>query len=72
MELKRERAYEKLRDAITYGELKSGERLVEQAISEKFDLGRTPIREAFRRLQAEGYVDVSPNKGGRDSKSLYQ
>ena len=63
MELKRERAYEKIRDAITYGELKPGERVVEQAISEKFDLGRTPIRKALRRLQAEGYVEVSPNKG---------
>jgi DNA-binding GntR family transcriptional regulator len=61
--LKREQAYQKLRDAITFGDLKPGERLVESGICEKFELSRTPLREALRQLQTEGYIDVSPNKG---------
>ncbi len=61
--LKRETAYLKLRDAITFGDLKPGEKLVEKAVCEMFDIGRTPLREALRQLQMEGYVDVSPNKG---------
>lgn len=61
--LKRETAYLKLRDAITFGDLNPGEKLVEKAVCEMFDIGRTPVREALRQLQMEGYIDVSPNKG---------
>jgi len=60
---KREQAYEQLRDAITFGELNPGEKLVEVDICEKFQIGRTPLREALRQLQAEGYLVVYPNKG---------
>lgn len=61
--LKREQAYQKLRDAITYGDLKPGEKLVEKTVCEMFGIGRTPVREALRQLQMEGYIEVSPNKG---------
>jgi len=61
--LKREQAYQKLRDSITFGDLKPGEKLVEKAVCEMFDIGRTPLREALRQLQMEGYIEVSPNKG---------
>ena len=63
MNLQRKNVYEKLRDAITYGELKPGEKMVEMDICERFNVGRTPLREAFRKLEAENYIDVSPNKG---------
>jgi DNA-binding GntR family transcriptional regulator len=59
----RERAYQKIREAITYGQLKPGERLVEINLCELFKIGRTPIREALRQLQMEGYIEVLPNKG---------
>ena len=58
-----ELAYRKLREAITFGELQPGERLVETAICKEYNLGRTPLREAIRRLQNDGYIDVVPNKG---------
>jgi len=58
-----ERAYNEIRDAITYGKLSPGERLIEVEICKKFDLGRTPFREVLRQLQAEGYLDIFPNKG---------
>jgi len=59
----REKAYKVLRDAFTYGQFRPGERLVESYISEKFKIGRTPVREAFRQLQMEEYIEILPNKG---------
>lgn len=61
--LKRETAYRRLRDAITFGELKPGEKVGEETTGEKFHLGRTPLREALRQLEMEGYVEVVPHKG---------
>lgn len=62
---KREIAYEKLRDAIIFGEMKPGEKITERATSEMLKIGTTPIREAIRQLQSEGLVDVSTNKGAK-------
>jgi len=59
----REIAYHKIRDAITVGVLKPGEKLIEQKISKAFGVGRTPLREALRQLQMENYIDVIPRKG---------
>lgn len=59
----REKAYTLIRDAITFGDLRPGEKLVEADLCERFMIGRTPLREAVRQLQAEGYLDVIPNKG---------
>ncbi len=58
-----ESAYNKLRDAIIQGVLKQGERLIEKDICERFSVGRTPLREAIRQLQMEGFVEVLPRKG---------
>lgn len=63
MSNQRELAYNKIRNAITFGELKPGERLIERDICESFEVGRTPLREALRQLQMEGYVEVLPNRG---------
>lgn len=60
---KREKIYRALRDDITFGELEPGEKLIELDICEKFKVSRTPVREALRLLQSEGYIDVSVNKG---------
>ncbi len=68
----REKAYQKLRDAITYGGLKPGERLVEERICKMFAVGRTPLREALRQLQMEGCVEVLSNKGAIVSKMSVQ
>lgn len=61
-------AYKKVRDAITYGRFNPGERLIEHEVCESFQVGRTPLREALRRLQTEGYLDFVPNKGVTISK----
>lgn len=55
-------AVEVLRAMILSGELAPGERLREISISERLGMSRTPIREAFRTLAAEGLVDLLPNR----------
>ncbi len=56
-------AYNTVRNAITYGELKPGERLIEKRLCEMFKVGRTPLREALRQLEIEKYLEFIPNKG---------
>lgn len=61
-------AYRKIRDAITYGRFNPGERLIENEVCDALQVGRTPLREALRRLQTEGYINFVPNKGATISK----
>jgi DNA-binding GntR family transcriptional regulator len=51
-----------LRRIILSGEFPPGERLREVVISERLGVSRTPVREAFRTLAAEGLVDLLPNR----------
>jgi len=51
-----------LRGMILSGELAPGEPLRELVFSEQFGMSRTPIREAFRTLAAEGLVNLLPNR----------
>jgi len=59
----REKILETIRDAILKGTLKPGERVSEPELAERFGISRTPIREAFRQLESEGYLEVIPRKG---------
>ncbi len=59
----REQIVEFIKDAIVRGHLKPGERVPEQEIAENFGISRTPIREAFRQLESEGFITVIPRKG---------
>ena len=59
----REKILETIRDAILKGTLKPGERVSEPELAERFGISRTPIREAFRQLESEGYLEVVPRKG---------
>jgi DNA-binding GntR family transcriptional regulator len=56
-------AYAQIRQAIVEGRYRPGQRLIEQRIAEEFALSRTPVREALRRLEAEGLVQSEPNRG---------
>ena len=58
-----EKVYKELRDAITFSRLKSGERLLESKLCEEYKVSRTPLREAIRQLQAQGYITVEKNRG---------
>lgn len=59
----REVVYETLREAIRSGVLESGERLMEIQVAEELGVSRTPVREAIRRLEAEGLVIMIPRRG---------
>lgn len=54
-----------LRDFIVEGHLAPGSRIPERELCEKFDISRTPLREALKVLAAEGLVELLPNRGAR-------
>jgi len=54
---------ELLRDAITNGVLEPGERLMELQLAEEMGVSRTPLREAMRKLELEGYIVMMPRRG---------
>lgn len=59
----REIVFETLREAIISGKLKAGERLMEVQLAEEMGVSRTPVREAIRKLELEGFVVMVPRKG---------
>lgn len=59
----RDVVFNTLRQAILRGELKPGERLMEIQLANKLGVSRTPIREALRKLELEGLVNMEPRKG---------
>jgi DNA-binding GntR family transcriptional regulator len=54
---------DKLRQAISSGRFKPGQRLVERELCELIGVGRTSIREALRQLEAEGLITSYPHRG---------
>ena len=54
-----------IEEAIVSGELEPGTVLRQEHLSEQFNVSRTPIREALRRLAALGLVSFVPNRGVR-------
>lgn len=59
----RQQTIEVLRHAILECHFKPGDRLVERSLCEMTGVSRTSIREALRHLEAEGLVEVIPNRG---------
>src|SRR5437764_2714222 len=54
-----------IEEAIVSGELAPGSVLRQEQLSERFQVSRTPVREALRRLAALGLVSFEPNRGVR-------
>lgn len=54
---------EALRDAITKGRLKAGDRIKEIPLARELGLSRGPVRDALRLLEADGLVQIRPNRG---------
>jgi DNA-binding GntR family transcriptional regulator len=52
-----------LEEDIFAGTLKPGDRLDEQSLAHRFEVSRTPVREALRQLSASGLVEVRPRQG---------
>lgn len=58
-----ELAYAKLKEAIRAGQLKPGQRIRENEMAESLAMSRTPVREALRRLEADGLLTFAPYRG---------
>lgn len=48
---------------ILSGKIKHGEKLTELSICKKYNVSRTPVREAFRQLESDGLIENIPNRG---------
>jgi DNA-binding GntR family transcriptional regulator len=68
-----------LQQRVLSGAIPSGTWLRQSALAEEYGVSRTPVREALRKLQAGGLVDVRPNRGAlvrglsaREIRDAYQ
>ena len=52
-----------IREAIVTGQYEPNQKLSESALSEYYEVSRTPIREAFKQLEREGLVEIIPRVG---------
>jgi DNA-binding GntR family transcriptional regulator len=48
---------------ILSGNIPSDTKLTEQAVCRKYNVSRTPVREAFRQLESDGLIENIPNRG---------
>jgi len=54
---------EQIQHIILSGELPAGAKLDEMVLARRFQVSRTPVREALRHLASTGMVDLVPNRG---------
>ncbi|MDF1535427.1 MAG: GntR family transcriptional regulator [bacterium] len=54
---------ESIKTAIIKGKFKPGEKISEGELAESMGISRTPLREAFRKLENEGFIRIIPRKG---------
>ena len=64
----REQIASSLRESIIRGELTPGQKVSEPELAGKLGISRTPIREAFRQLESEGFLTVMPRRGAAVSR----
>ena len=62
---KQERVYRIVRQRIIDGTLSPGSRLVADSLARELNVSPVPVREALRRLEAEGFIDYERNVGAR-------
>ncbi len=60
-----DQVYGVLRERIATGDIERGSRLHQEDLAREFGVSRTPVREALRKLAAEGIVDLFANRGAR-------
>lgn len=68
-----------LRNGVLQGRYAPGQRLIEADLTRDLRVSRGPLREAFRRLSAEGLLEIVPNRGAmirrltlREMRELFQ
>lgn len=55
--------YELVLNDIANGRIAGGQRLKVVELAKRYGVSMSPVREVLRRMQGEGYVDISPNRG---------
>jgi DNA-binding GntR family transcriptional regulator len=68
----KQRVYRQLKADIVRGVFDMGERLNEGQLASRYDVGKTPVREALGVLQQEGLVEVLPRVGYLTSRVTLQ
>lgn len=58
-----ESAYEVLKERLVLLDIEPGAPLTEQALSDELEIGRTPLREALKRLESDHLVVTYPRRG---------
>ena len=58
-----EKVYRTLKEMILKGELKSGEKLNQEKLSQMLGVSRTPLLSAFSKLEKEMLIEIVPRKG---------
>ncbi len=54
---------EQIRALVLNGDLSPGAKLDEQMLAERFEVSRTPVREALRQLASTGLIELRPRRG---------
>ena len=60
----KESAYKRIQDLILGMDIKPGETITENALSNRLGIGRTPVREALKKLEQEGLI-ITTNRRKR-------
>ena len=60
---KADAVYASLQDGIMSGRIEPGHHLRQEEVAARWSVSQTPVREAFRRLESEGLVEYSANRG---------
>ena len=68
----KDRAYQNIKFQIIKGNLRPGTRLLEEELAKAMSISRAPIREAFNKLEKEGFVTTIPRKGAAVSNITTQ
>lgn len=74
-----EEAYEQIKNDLIKGKISTGDILSESQLASQFGMSRTPIREAFRALESEGWLEIKNGIGAyvkplstKDMEDLYE
>ncbi|WP_209125643.1 GntR family transcriptional regulator [Alkalihalobacillus sp. BA299] len=58
-----DQVYRELKSSILLGKISTGDFIQERSIAEQLGVSRTPVREALKRLEFEGWLETIPWKG---------
>lgn len=54
---------DRIRSGVMTGRFALGERLTQESLANGFQVSRTPVREALRKLESEGLIELIPRRG---------